>query len=454
MPQPLNNPPGGPAQSPIFAVPYPAAVGTAGPSILLSTYSSIGISHTITEQMQQYTEDWLEILNFSDSVLQPMWDVGPQLPPIPQGYAWAAPIPNSATKLATTILSQTSAQAFPQEMFIATYYTRQEIAQGFRPRIGPLVPSVPAASIGPGPLPEGVTIGADDVTAETFKPGVIIPAAQVGVAAPDAMSLNDVIIATLVNFAVGLLVIEPNNALTSDIVVVAGRISGDTHNRTTLYLDHTTGYGGVASGPGGATSVTGHMRATASGWEMLESLLVDGNLTVVGTGGAIPGATITGDIAANQVGPGALDTDVTMSANQLTAGTLIAGVVVPGANVSGAVATAKQTDSTNAGSATVPQIIASGVTGLGTKDDGGSAPNVHVLIFPTENDAVARGVMLGYVDGAGNLHAGAIQRTNGVFADQEMDNGTATLRQTATYINTTDPATYVTVNEGDKWWAA
>lgn len=121
------------------------------------------------------------------------------------------------------------------------------------------------------------------------------------------------------------------------------------------------------------------------------------------------------------------------------------------ANTATSANTAKQTDSTNAGSATVPQIIASGTTGISVKDDGGVSPNVHVLISPTENDAVARGIELGYVDGSGNLHAGSIQRSNGVFAAMCMDNGTATLRQCAVYKGTTDPSTYATMNEGDEW---
>lgn len=179
MPQ-IAQGPGNPLVTPyLFTVPFPAAAGTAGPSIPVGTFLSAGSQVRQGPAIGDYSDAWIELINYSDSMLSMKWDQGPMEPFIPPGHIWSARIPVSATTLYTTIAMQTPTQFFSNEVLAVTFYTDHDIRSGYRPRIGPLVPSVPAAAIGPGPLPEGVTIGADDVTAETFGAGVLLPGSQV-----------------------------------------------------------------------------------------------------------------------------------------------------------------------------------------------------------------------------------------------------------------------------------
>lgn len=156
----IPNGPGNPVATPfLFSVSYPAAVGTAGPSINVGTFLAAGSQVRQGPAIGDYSDAWIELINYSDSMLSPHWDQGPMEPFIPPGQIWSARIPVSATTLFTTIVMQTAAQFFSNELLAATFYTDHDIRSGYRPRIGPLVPSVPAAAIGPGALSVGVGLG-------------------------------------------------------------------------------------------------------------------------------------------------------------------------------------------------------------------------------------------------------------------------------------------------------
>lgn len=141
MPIPLVNPssPTNPYQYP---VPYPAAVNMPGPTINLATFMQAGSQVYQGPDAGLFTDAWLEIVNYSDSLLSPKFDTGvAPTAPIPPGYVWSVPIPVGATSLATTIIMQASVQTFNNEVLFANFYTAIEIRSGFRPRNGPLVPS-------------------------------------------------------------------------------------------------------------------------------------------------------------------------------------------------------------------------------------------------------------------------------------------------------------------------
>lgn len=157
--------PGNPPATPyLFPVPYPAAAGTAGPSVNVGTFLSAGSQVRQGPEIGDYSDAWIELINFSDSMLALQWDSGPTEPFVPPGHIWSARIPVSATQLNTTIALQTASKFFANEVLTVTFYTDHDIRSGYRPRLGPLVPNIPAAAIGPGTLP----------------PGVILPAGQVG----------------------------------------------------------------------------------------------------------------------------------------------------------------------------------------------------------------------------------------------------------------------------------
>lgn len=81
-------------------------------------------------------------------------------------------------------------------------------------------------------------------------------------------------------------------------------------------------------------------------------------LTIYGTIGAgsiVPGTTVNGDIAANQIGPGALDSDVTIAGSQVT-GDIAVSQVGPGALDSDVTINASQIT----GSTPTTQIVPSG----------------------------------------------------------------------------------------------
>lgn len=141
MPVPLVNPtaPANPYQ---YTVPYPAAVNTPGPTINLATFMQAGSQVYQGPDAGLFTDAWLEVVNYSDSLLSPKFDTGvAPAAPIPPGYVWSSPIPVGATSLTTTIIMQASVQTFNNEVLFASFYTAIEIRSGFRPRNGPLVPN-------------------------------------------------------------------------------------------------------------------------------------------------------------------------------------------------------------------------------------------------------------------------------------------------------------------------
>lgn len=96
-----------------------------------------------------------------------------------------------------------------------------------------------------------------------------------------------------------------------------------------------------------------------------------------------------------------------------------ASTTFPGAQVSGDVATAQQTDSTNSGSTSVPQVL-SGVAGAGvsvkatastTLQDGTAGATV-VEVYPTETNSQITTVQVDTITAAGVITAGAQLRTN------------------------------------------
>lgn len=117
---------------------------------------------------------------------------------------------------------------------------------------------VPTSSIQPGALPEGVTIGADDVgssaPAEFLGQFCKIAAAQVGAAAaPDIMSLVDTILITLATAKLAIQAIYPSVPVANQLAIDI-RVSGDTATRVGAVI-RSDGFGQLNLGNGTPTGV-------------------------------------------------------------------------------------------------------------------------------------------------------------------------------------------------------
>lgn len=110
-----------------------------------------------------------------------------------------------------------------------------------------------AAGLGPGTIPVGV----------------VIPAAQVGVAQPDVMNLSDALNITLSSLKNAFIAYLPS-APVSDQNVFSAKVTGDGPNRLNQYIG-ASGYGGFSAGPGGSTNATAHLDSVAKGWSAREN---------------------------------------------------------------------------------------------------------------------------------------------------------------------------------------
>lgn len=165
MPRTVSFPQSNPTNPQVFPVPYPASLGATIAVISVSNFMAVGSQSNQGPAPGQHSDAYIEILNCSDVALVPLWDsTGAADPPIPIGWAWSVPIPRSATELTLTALIQNPNAYFPVESLICTLYQASDIRAGHIPRTGALPPSVPAASIGPGPLPVGVTLAGNQLT--------------------------------------------------------------------------------------------------------------------------------------------------------------------------------------------------------------------------------------------------------------------------------------------------
>lgn len=288
MPNPLQNP--GPPRSYTFAVPYPAAAGALGPTIKIEDFMRAGSQSFGGPSPSPYSGAWVEINNDSDSALTVAFDN--QLFPlnITPGQPRAMPIPRNVTLITTTIIYQNPYQVHPAQALIVNFFTPADIEAGHAPLQGGIInPSTPAAGIGPGPLPVGVSIGAGpESTSATFI-GLQPTVTESGVF--DATAGHTGIIKAFANIFFGV-----NNYFDgiSDRYISSNpayqlNFSRANGWRFRFSIDIVPTAGNVIT------------------WSAFE-LLVDtsGNRYA-------DGPVINGDLAANQVGPGNLDTDVNLS---------------------------------------------------------------------------------------------------------------------------------------------
>lgn len=165
MPGPggLINPSAPQQQGEVFSIPYPAAAGTAGPTVNFSNKMAVG-QQGVQAVGKRVSGAWLELTNNSDSVLRVQFDTSSLSVPIQPGTWWSGPIPLTSTNLLTTIIQQNAVQFYPLETLFVTFYAPEDLEVGYRPRAGPFFPNLPAAAIGPGTLPAGVLVPFGQVT--------------------------------------------------------------------------------------------------------------------------------------------------------------------------------------------------------------------------------------------------------------------------------------------------
>lgn len=164
----------------VIAIPYPAAVGTrvsGSPFDVSAIWAGVGNED---RYVSEGPVAWVLLRNDSDSLLLLLWPSSNEPCFLHPGEVLTEPVPRDDTSFTLSVVAQNPYQVHPLQVLTVLGYNRRDIANGhLLVQSATINPSVPAAALGPGALPEGVTIGADDVTAETFGAGVLLPGAQV-----------------------------------------------------------------------------------------------------------------------------------------------------------------------------------------------------------------------------------------------------------------------------------
>lgn len=397
-------------------IPWPGGTGTTG-SIDLHNYMSGIAGQQANRTPTGYSGAYLALKNDSDSTLLMTWDVSKTSFHLIAGEPITIPIRQQDTKLNWTVVGQNTAQAHTAEMLYSTFIDPTDVAAGYPITGGSIVnPSTPAASIGPGPLPEGVTIEADDigvgptnetfgvfaflnpvqVNAGTFPAGVIEPAAQVG-----AGTLASNVFLSIINSdggkitsdGVGNLTIALGGALNTPRVNYQGTLSAsnkiqDLQQGYQYFSDNTAALGTTRNwldGPDrGELQLGPRTGANYFDWIRLRATKVtldlghnasanpikfevtgghtelDNNAIHSDGSGNLTAVSFTGNVAPSNITTGALPESVTIGADDITAENLASGVK-------------QQNGSTIAGLNSAGGGAAGTQIWVGTTDPGGSA---------------------------------------------------------------------------------
>lgn len=420
---------------------------------------------------RHFTGGYLYWKNDSDWTLYGTYDVSGHQCYLLPGEGHFCPVNSDDSQITWQLIAVNPYKVHPQALLHCQYLDRGDIQSGHQVAAATLVnPSTPAAGIGPGALPEGVTIGADDVTPETFVAGVLLPAAQV-VAGTFAGAFSMSGLFTALNGITASAGKQIGVSNTASGGGITGKHAFSDPDLSTAYLDMLAdririvgGFQGAANQEllsVGLQNLDLLLHGTLSGATKISSdgatLTSDGsgNVTATsfngplhGTADHVPATGVTAgaltegvtigadDVGASgpnetfgaaaflnpgQINAGALPSGVTipgsqitgdLAANQVGPGALDADVTIGGGQVTSSVATAIAVDSTNAGSLTTPQLqTATANAGLSAKDNSGSS---FVEIVPASPTGHGRGVQLDYQDTTNTLHAGLLVDDTGV----------------------------------------
>ena len=263
----LTSQPAGTTGPGVIPIPYPAAAGTTvsgSPFDISAVWTGVGSEDRYATEGPAA---WLFMRNDSDSLLLLLWPSSSEPCFLHPGEVMTEPVPRNEDHLLISVVAQNPYQVHPLEVLTVLGYNRRDLVNGhLLVQSATVNPSVPAAGVGPGPLPVGVI-------AQVLGAG-------------------------------------------SNPIFTARETGGPTHFLDTLVTENHGGTTGTAlNGQVVASGVSSAFRLMNEDGTLPTTQLASAALPV---GVTIGGAQVQGDIAANQVGPGALDSDVTIAGSQIT----------------------------------------------------------------------------------------------------------------------------------------
>lgn len=441
-------------------IPWPGGVGTTGTIDLHNLMSGIAGAQA-NRSPSGYSGAYLALKNDTDSTLLMTWDVSKTSFHLIAGEPMTIPIRQQDTKLNWVVTQQNVAQAHTSEILYSTFIDPADVAAGYPITGGSIVnPSTPAAAIGPGPLPVGVTvlpiqvitdgIQADDTFgggADYFFPtnlhivGSLFGSGGILVIG-DKLSLDS---AKITSDGAGNLSIATGGALNTPRVNYQGTLSAsnkiqDLQQGYQYFSDNTDTFGTTRNwldGPDrGSFQLGPRSGSNYFDWIRLRATRITFDL-----GKNTSPNTILFDV---QGGPTHLDTGTitTDGAGNITSVSLTASAKVKGAQVETPTVQATGGITGIGGTGATRSVDVDGTTAgqitIAASDDGGGHASGLSIILRALTSAAA-------------LISGLVVQPNGSTQRGVDDDGTKRLTQD--FVGTTDPAgrTGITVGEGDTW---